>query len=205
MESTEPNNTRLVRVLRHDFEPSERLESSAKNLLEPGTQNRHLRFHATKLAFLDGVNFNNSRYYETVHDVEDTFIHRNAPVLLTGAANTVRMSEDIVRINFQVLQQGAFNQLLAGFNELDTLRPEEPGVKHYVYIEVAANALLQSSQARRKAFTDFASRLAKPDQKRLHYLRPLEVTGTDRLIKDQDSYKEIAARVLKHEPWEEAS
>jgi len=210
MESAEPTNTRLVRALRHVFEPSEQLRLSTESLLEPSAKLRHFRFHATRVALLDGQNYNHSLYHDPVTKIEDTFLRRNAPVFLSGAANTVNVN-NITRINFQVFHQGAFNQLLSGFDQLDILNPEAPrapgeqGTQHYLYLEVPAAALLQSAEERTQAFATFKARLEKPDQKRLHYLRPLEITGADRLVPDKDSYHAIATRVLTHKPLDVAS
>jgi len=206
MESAEPKNTRLVRVLKYDFEPSEQLHETVHELfLEETAKVRNFRFHATRVALLDGQNYNHLLYHEPVTKIEDAFVRRNAPVFLSGAANTVNVN-NMTRINFQVFHRDAFNKLLSGFDQLDILNPEEPrapgeqGLQHYVYLEVPAAALLQPAEERTQAFATFKARLEKPDQKRLHYLRPLEITGFDRLIQDKEAYHAIATRVLTHKP-----
>jgi len=208
MERIEGNHSRPVHVLRHIFEPTPKLLPEVKKFLIPSAREEKFRFVATKLAILDGVNFASSRYDDDIRAAAKSFEAARNQLLLTGRVSIHEMQKT-TRIGLQLKDQIAFNRLLAGFNELDSLRPdgytpEHPNarpVKHYIYTEVPTSALIEDHDELAEAVYRFKHTVRSLGTQSLYSFRPLKVTGQDYTIVYNEAEEKIAAKARKIDPW----
>jgi len=207
MDTTEHFHAHPVRVLRHAFEPSEPVVNQVQGLFETAESVQKLRFFATKIAVLDGVNYYNSVYHADVTKQIDDFAQNNSRVLLSGAVGIRRVDQTHARLAFQPLQQPQFNQLLRHFDTLKNVGDEVRDArfaKHYLYTDVAINALLQDKERLRAAMDAFKNTVASTEQRHLYYFRPLRIVGEDGRVSYTQRDKDIAVEGIKRDAWDQS-
>lgn len=171
-----------VHVLRHSFRPSEQLADSLQGFFGSDTPYQSLSLLSSRYTLLDPVDVALSLHDEAIKRAEHEFNQELPTVPLDYQVGYRMMGEQAMRLAFLPAQ---FSRYIAATSHLDALpdirREPPPESRHYLYIDLARQALVNEYQIK-KRLSELRADMADPVRQRLYSVQPGRIVGRDRFM-----------------------
>lgn len=146
-----PQYERPVHALRHEFKPSHEVTSAIRKFLVPDARQEPLHFFGTKVRLLDLDAFKAHEYDQELDLIKERLSNYERPIYLRGDVGIKPIDTRFARIALRVKDQEPFDTLLNDLNHLPDVRPEAHDGHHWLYTDVAIDALAKNVEARQYA------------------------------------------------------